>query len=80
MFERTYVNQSVKVSESLSEVNLHSQKSETVTEQKQNSLSQKEKKTQKRKCKSKSEFRSPNSEEHKLKKKVRDNAVNTQYP
>ena len=69
MFERTYVNQSVKVSESLSEVNLHSQK-----------LSQKEKKSQKRKCKSKSEFRSPNSEEHKLKKKVRDNAVNTQYP
>ena len=48
MFERTYVNQSVKVSESLSEVNLHSQK-----------LSQKEKKSQKRKCKSKSEFRSP---------------------
>ena len=74
MFERTYVNQSVKVSESLSEVNLHSQKSETVTEQKQNSLSQKEKKTQKRKCKSKSDS------EHNINRKVRDNAVNTQYP
>ena len=62
MFERTYVNQSVKVSESLSEVKLLS---ETESERKEKS-----EKSQKRKCKSKSE--------HNINRKVRDNAVNTQ--
>ena len=63
MFERTYVNQSVKVSESLSEVKLQS---ETESERKEKS-----EKSQKRKCKK-------SKSEHNINTKVRDNAVNPQ--